>query len=355
MRDDEASQVRDVATRAFDRFDRALFSTRNREVVVAVDSDGQIVGGVVLHATSPGSLDRLGIVHFIFADPDARIPGIGTLLRDAADARFDELGCAETSARIDVTNSASQALHHAGGYRPVTVSEQLRRWGWRLPVRWWQAGTGFDPGMQLWLRPASQDRTAPPLWRTLAVTAVLNVLVLAIVAWRAPRTDGFSASAAAGTLVATIAVLLGLREAAIRLAANRQGLRLGHVPWTNGLGLAGALATAFGVWFPLTGSSTSQRPGWRHDRDAVGLGRAHLAGALVIAALAWTAVLIEPTINWLAWPEVQRAAAMLALFDLTFGFSPMIGTAARHVRRWSTPAWATIAVIGIGPLLYTLT
>lgn len=352
-RQDEHGEVRAVAGRAFDLFDRLLYSTRGREVLVAVDGEDRVVGGVVLHATAAGSSGRLGIVHFIFADPEVRIPGIGTKLRDAADARFDELGCTETSARIDVTNSASQALHRAGGYRPATVGQQLQRWGWRLPMRWWQAGTGFDPGMQLWLRPAPEDRARRPVWGALAVTAMLNLLLVAIVAARAPRADA-GVWTVAGTLVATVVLLLGAREGAIRAAARRQGLQLGHVPWTGGIVLAGTLAAVVGVWFPLTGSSTSQRPGWRHDRDVAALGRAHLAGALVVAAVAWTVVLVEPPASWLAWGEVRRAVVMLALFDLVLGFSPLIGTAARHVRAWSGTAWAALALLGLGPLLATL-
>jgi L-amino acid N-acyltransferase YncA len=353
IRDDEDAQIRAVAGRAFDPFDRLLFSTRGRETLVAVDADERIVGGVVLHAAPSRTLGPLGVVHFIFADPDRHLPGIGTRLRDAADTRFDELGCTETSARIDVTNSASQALHRAGGYRPATVAQQARRWGWRLPLRWWQAGTGFDPGMQLWLRPAPTDRPEPRTGRALTVTAAFNLLLLLVVAWRAPRADA-DLLTLLGTLVATVAVFLGLREAAIRLAARAQGLRLRHVAWTNGIVLASSLAAAVGVWFPLTGSSTSQRPGWRHDQEAAALGRVHLAGALVVAAVAWAVVLIEPPAGWLAWGEVRRAAVMLALFDVALGFPPMIGTAARHIRTWSAPAYGAVALLGIGPLAATL-
>jgi hypothetical protein len=108
------------------------------------------------------------------------------------------------------------------------------------------------------------------------------------------------------------------------------------------------------VWFPLTGSSTPQRPGWRHDLEVASLGRSHLVGALVLALLAWTTMLVDPSVEWLAWAEVRRAATTLALFDLVLGFSPMIGTAARHVRRWSPTAWLGIVVLGLAPLLYTL-
>lgn len=350
MRDGEHEQVRAIVDRAFDAFDRLLFSTRGRETLVAVDGDGRIVGGLVLRATASGRLGRLGMVDFVFADPEVRIPGIGTRLRDAADARFEELGCRETAARIDVTNSASQALHRSGGYRPATVSQQLRRWRWPLPLRWWQIGTGFDPGAQLWLRPAAEDRGRRPLWRALTVTAALNLLLLAIVAVRAPRAE-VDLWPVAGALGATVAILLGAREVAIRTVARRQGLRLGHEPWTMGIVLGVVVAAGLGVWFPLTGSSIPQRPGWRHDREITALGQAHLAGALAVAALAWTVALVEPSITWLAWDEVRRAVVTLALFDLVLGFSPLVGTAARHVRAWSATAWGVLVVLGAGPLL----
>lgn len=353
MQADEEPTVHAIAARAFDPFDRLLFSTRGRETLVAVTDDDRPVGGVVLHATGGGRLGPLGVVHFIFADPDVRIPGIGTALRDAADARFAELGCTETSARIDAVNSASQALHRSGGYRPVPVRDQLRRWGWRLPRRWQQAGHGFDPGMQLWLRPAPTETPTPATWTRLAATAAINLVLLLIVAWRAPRGD-VGPGALLATLAGAATLLIGLREATIRIVARRQRLDLAHAPWANGVGLGGLLAAAVGVWLPLTGSSTPDRAGWRYDHEVARLGRAHFAGALTVVGLAWIAVLFTPEVGTIAWGEVRRAAVMLALIDLVAGFSPFIGTAARHVRAWSTTAWLAIALLGIGPFLTTL-
>ena len=356
MREGDEAPLRAVATRAFDVFDRLLYSTRNRDVLVAVDGHGHILGGVVLHVTSPAGdpMGRLGVVHFIFADPEAGVRGVGTALREAADARFAELGCTETSARIDAVNSASQALHRSGGYEPASVREQVRRWGWRLPRRWWQAGHGFDPGMQLWLRPGSASDAGPPaLWTRLGATWLLNFLLLVVVGWRAPRGD-FDWATTVMTATLTVAVLLGAREAAIRVAARLQRLELQHAPWGNGIGLAGVLAVAAGVWLPLTGSSTPQARGWRHDRVVRPLGVSHLSGALAVAGLAVVAVLIEPDIAGLSWPDVQRAAVMLALIDLVVPWSPMIGTTARQVREWSTPAWLVTAVLGVVPLAMTL-
>jgi RimJ/RimL family protein N-acetyltransferase len=353
IRDGEDAQVRAVAGRAFDAFDRLLFSTRGRETLVAADGDDRIVGGVVLHAAPSRTLGPLGVVHFIFADPDRHLPGIGTRLRDAADARFDELGCTETSARIDVTNSASQALHRAGGYRPATVGPA------GAPLGLAAAGA----------LGAGRHRVRP---RHAAVASPRPNGPSRAAHGPGARRDGCTQPAAApGRRVASTPYrrrspdrdghpcrdrcrVLGSREAAIRLSARAGGLRLGHVPWTNGLGLAGALAATFGVWFPLTGSSTSQRPGWRHDSDAAMLGRAHLAGALVVAALAWTIVLTEPSTGWLAWGEIRRVAVLLALFDLVLGFPPLIGTAARHIRSWSARAYGVVALFGVGPLVVTL-
>ena len=346
-RPDELAGLRDVASRAFDRFDMLLYSTRGREVLVAVDADEQPLGGVVLHATPradrPAPHGRLGVVHFIFVDPDIQVSGIGTALRQAADQRFDALGCTETSARIDATNSASQALHRAGGYQLADAGDQLRRWGWRLPLRWLQAGHGLDPGMQLWLRPATRPDRPHHTGRALAGTWLLNLLLLTVVAWRAPRGEA-GALVTVVSLAGALAVLLGAREAAIRLVARRAGTRLQHAAWPNGIGLAGALAAAVGVWFPLTGSSTPQQPGWRHDRHVPLLGKAHLAGGLVVATLAWATILIDPPATAPVWDEIRRAALMLALVDLVVPYSPMIGNAARHVRRWSTPAWLLLAL-----------
>jgi L-amino acid N-acyltransferase YncA len=357
MEPGDAEPLRRVMRRAFDRFDQLLYTTRNRDVLVAVDQHGTVVGGVVLHATPgpdrPAPGGRLGIVHFVFADPDASLTGIGTALREAADRRFDELGCTETSARIDAVNSASQALHRAGGYRLASFGDQVRRWGWRLPRRWLAAGHGFDPGMQLWLRPAPGDPRRAARSTRFAATWALNLGLLAIVAWRAPRAD-----AAPTTVLLTLAlgalVVLGLREATIRTVAAMRGLDLEHAPWPNAIGLGAALAAAVGVWLPLTGSSTPQTPGWRHDIAVPHLGITHLAGGLAVAAIAWTTVLVEPTVTWLAWPELRRIAITLALVDLVVPISPMIGTTARHVQTWSTTAWAALAALGTSPLLVTM-
>lgn len=346
---DEAA-LRSVAARAFDPFDMLLYSTRDRDVLVAVDEDDRPVGGVVLDATpaadEPAPDGRVGVVHFVFVDPDVDARGIGTALRDAADARFAELGCTEVAARIDATNSASQALHRAGGYRPATFGDQLRRWGWRLPLRWKQVGHGFDPGMQLWLRQAPEGGAPARPGRALASTLVLNMLVLALVAWRAPRGDARPVATLL-TLLATTTVLLGAREAAVRAVARSAGTRLHHHPWHNGLGLAGVLALAVGVWFPLTGSSTPQAPGWRSHEHERMLGRAHLAGGLAVLAAAWATVALSAASFDPVWAEVRRAALTLALVDLVVPVSPMIGNAAHHVLRWSRAAWAGLAALAV--------
>lgn len=354
----DAAPLRQVVNRAFPRFDRMLFSTHNCDVFVAVDADERVVGGVVVDVTPRPDRDapqgRVGTVTFICADPAAHLPGIGSALRDAASQHFAQLGCRETFARIDAVNAASQNLHRRGGYELLPVRAQVRRWGWRLPLRWRAAGHGFDPGMQLWVRDdAAPQVTPPPLWTRFLVTLMLNVLLLALVAWRDPR-------AAADPLTLTLALsliatlLLGVREAAIWLVAATQRQQLTHAPWPNGLGLAGLLALGFGVWLPLTGSATPTTPGWRHEHAIPALGRAHLAGGLAVAALTWSVLLITPDPAWVWWPELRRAVVMLALIDLVVPVSPMLGNAARHVYAWSTLAWMLLAILGVGPLLVTL-
>jgi hypothetical protein len=208
--------------------------------------------------------------------------------------------------------------------------------------------------MQLWVRDERAPRVAKPsLWSRLIVTLILNVLLLALVAWRDPRTTAdLLTLMLALPLIATL--LLGVREAAIWLVAAIQRQQFTHAPWPNGLGLAGLLALGLGVWFPLTGSTTPATPGWRHERAIPALGGAHLAGGLAVAALTWSVLLITPDPTWVWWPELRRAAVMLALIDLVVPVSPMLGNAARHVYAWSPLTWALLAALGVGPLLVTL-
>lgn len=350
---EDLPQVRAIVARAFDPFDRLLFRVKSHHRLLVAESQGVVVGGTVLHVATHADGGVQGVIDWVFADPAAEVRGVGSALRDAALTWFAGQGVTEATARIDAVNSASAQLHRSGGYRRLGAAAQLRRWGLLGMLRRWRVGgSGFDPGMQLWVHPAGdEEEVSGRWWRRFGATLAINALVLTVVALRSPRAEGVLA--AAGAIVVLLGILL-LREVLIRSVARGQGLGLGHAPWPNGLGIAVPLAAAFGVWFPMTGSATPERPGWRVEELRAAIGRAHLGGALVVAAAAWVAVLVEPAAAAAWWPALRRGLVMLALIDLAVPVAPMIGTAARHVAAWSRAAGVALCVLGLGPFVLTL-
>jgi RimJ/RimL family protein N-acetyltransferase len=327
-----------LVARAFDRFEQQLFSTTGHSLV-AVDDHGRLLGGTVLRTIDVRGL-RVGVVDWVFADPAAGVGGVGSALRDAAHDWFQEQRCHEQVARIEPVNTASQELHRRGGYVPLPFRSQVRRWGWRLPQLWLRAHAGFDPGLRLWVRTAPLD--TPSVRSRWAGTVLLNTLLLVLVAWRAPReiTLGLTGIAWTGAIVV---LLLGVREASLRLVARAHGLTLGHVPWVSGTGVGLALALLAGVWFPLTGSSVPNPAPWRYARARPALARAHLVAGVVVLAVGWSAALIPAAPAWLPLADIQRAATMLALIELVVPASPFLGRSARIVRDHSPRAWLSLA------------
>lgn len=353
---DETARFRAVARRSFGLLDSMLFSVDGERTLAAFDDDGEVVGGIVLRTFTSGDR-RIGVVDWVFADPQRAPRGTGGVLRDAGLAWFDEVGCDEAFASIEPMNTASEALHRAGGFVPLPLRAQVARWGWRTPlvqVRSHLAPQGTNE--RPWVRPAEAD---PRWWRPRAwwtATLPLNVVLLGIVTVRSPLALGVDLS---GLLwvVAIGLLLVGAREGLVRLVARALGQRrpLLHVPWSNGVPVAGLFALAFGVWVPLTGSSLPAPGGtWRLDREARWMLPAHLAGGLSIAAVAWTLLLLAPSGGVVPWSDVARAAMMLAFLDLVVPADHFVGTTSRLAWKRSPLVWVVVAAIGAGPTLLAL-
>ncbi|TVR25157.1 MAG: hypothetical protein EA387_04530 [Nitriliruptor sp.] len=350
---EETGRFRAVARRSFGLMDSVGFSTEGDRVLAAVDGDGEVVGGTVLRTfTTAGR--TIGVIDWVFADPEKAPRGTGGALRDAALAWFDAVGADELFASIEPLNTASEALHRAGGFAPLPWRAQARRWGWRLPeVQLRSHLTPYGTNERPWVRPAESDQRwwRPRTWWT--ATLPLNVALLVIVSIRAPLTLTIDLS---GLLwIAGVgAALLGVREGLVRLVARALGQRqpLLHVPWTNGVPVSGLFAVALGIWVPLTGSSVPAAGGtWRLDRETRWMLPAQLVGGLAVAAVAWTLLLLGPSTGVVPWSDVARAATMLAFLDLVVPADHFVGTTSRLAWRHSPVTWALVAAIGAGPAI----
>lgn len=350
----EAPAFRAVARRSFGALDSVLFSVAEDGTFAAVDAEGALVGGSVLRTFEMGGR-TIGVVDWVFADPGRAPRGTGGALRDAGLDWFAERGVDEVYASIEPMNTASEALHHGGGFVPLPLRAQAARWGWRLLEVHLRSHALYGANERPWVRPAEAEEGwwRPRTWWT--ATVPLNVVVLLIVSARSPLT--LTADLGGLLWIAAAAVgLLGVREGLLRVVARAFGQRrLLHVPWTNGLPLSALFAVAFGVWVPLTGSSVPARGGrWRLDRETRWMLPAHLVGGLTVAAVAWALFLVAPSGGAVPWSDLARAAMMLAFLDLVVPADHFVGTTARLTWNHSPITWALVAAVGAGPTLVAL-
>ena len=154
----EIGAFRRVARRSFGLLDSALFTARGDCSLVAVLDGGEVVGGTVLRTFETGGR-TVGVVDWVFADPQRAPRGVGTTLRDHALDWFDEQSVDEIWAAIEPMNTASEALHRGAGFVPVPVHVQLARWGWHLPEILARTHVLIGTNLRVWLRRAKPDPT----------------------------------------------------------------------------------------------------------------------------------------------------------------------------------------------------
>ena len=114
----------EVATPTWDAFDAGRLPDLR---LVAVDSDGGIVGWVAASAVSSRPAYRGVIEHSVYIDRSARGRGIGRVLLDAFIASADGAGIWTIQSSIFPDNAASLRVHESAGFRVVGRRERIAR------------------------------------------------------------------------------------------------------------------------------------------------------------------------------------------------------------------------------------
>ena len=216
----------------------------------------------------------------------------------------------------------------------------------------------FDPGHVLWLKDHGHEGVSEARQR-IAVWGLNGLCALLALALGGGLLIGEPAGLPSGTetlrLLVAVALVLGLREAAMRLAAGARGLPVTFRGWDSGLGITAAIALLFGSLFPLPGSVYPRDPDWRYPDALSVLGVAALAGAGAVAATVagalWVGASAPDTAAAACAGSVLLVGKPLLLFDTVLPFPPFQAFAARRIYEFNRAAWIGAAAVGLALLL----
>jgi L-amino acid N-acyltransferase YncA len=347
----KARELATVMRRSFGGLAGMMF-TAGKAAFVA-ELGGRIVGGVTLGAFRIDAARRGGVVKWLFTLPEARGHGVASALVDHALGWFDEQGVTDAIACVEALNAGSSNRFARRGFAPLGFLEQVRRFGWRLPLVWWHANHVVDVGHVLWARDANEAaassaadveeraRGLAGLAATLAWHAAFAAILLA-------RHGAGLDTAAIATFALAVGAVVAVRTGAQALVGGAAGLRLRYLPWETGLLLAGAIALVFGGPFVAAGSLVPRARVWSPRALAPTLARMAFAGAAAVALLglaAWWGVAAGVAPD-LAEPVLLYARMML-LVDVLLPFFPMTAFAGRRMLEASPVGWGVLAAVTV--------
>lgn len=365
MRPDDRDAIAALAVRAFPPTQAPLVAAGEAGGVVAL-VDG-VLAAASLHRVFrlPGGA-RVGMVAWLMTDPDRRGLGLAARLVARSVERLREEGCAWVVTDVEGYNTASANIFHGIGFRRLGVGEQLRLWGPAgLAWLWLRARLVLDPGHFLWvadgLRPpstlhpsASEGGWSAAIGARLG--AILSNGVLAILSVAVggglflSGEVGIPGAATALAILAGVAILLLVREAAMRVGAGR-GPRLVFRAWQGGWGIALGILAGFGSVLPLPGNLYPAGDGWRTRDHVPRLGRAAVASALAIAGLVLAAAFLRgvdaPRFVHDAAHAIVFVGKPLLVFDTVIAIAPFDGFNARRLRDWHKPTWLALAAMAV--------
>ncbi len=351
MEPNERKPVMAIMRRSFPVF-MQLFLSLSKDTLVA-ESDGKILGGIVLKTFDLPKGSQGGVVEWIFTGPNARGLGAGQALIEAGLAWLEEAGCRQIFAIVEGFNTSSSKLFATRGFSILPFREQVRRFGLFGLFKVWFASFHIpDVGHFLWGKPetALADRPAPQfLW-----TIILNCLAAALVVWHAWDFGMPDLTALWGLPLSTL-ILIVLRSIAMTFTARRQGLNLRFRIWESGFNLSLPLALIFGFFFPVPGSLYPKKPVWRYRDHLPEYGKVGLAGALPTLFLAWVLFFLRQSTTMPAWASTLLSfsftgAAFLIIFDILLIFFPFVSFNGRRIWDWNKFIWIICAAAAI-PLI----
>jgi ribosomal protein S18 acetylase RimI-like enzyme len=353
MQPEDEPAVMRLAGRSFPPTQAAFVRAAQEGLVI--DGDAGLAAAVILRVLALPGGRRIGFVVWVMTDPEHRGQGHAARLVERGVARLAALGCDRILTEIEGHNTASQSVFRKLGFNTLGVGRQIAMLG--LPgALWFRLRSGYtaDTGHFLWMQHAPPPTSSEMVQRLGAWALNGFFALLALALGGGLLTAGvpqLPSAAQAGLLLAAVALVLGLREAAMRVAASARGLPVVFRAWDSGMGISAAIAILVGQLFPLPGSVYPGEPGWRHAEKRPVLGVVALAGvaavALAVGAALWAAAAHPGTLAGAFSGSILFVGKPLLLFDTVMAFAPFQAFNARRIYECHRGLWAAAAALGL--------
>lgn len=354
----EKKEFNSVMRRCFGWFAALFFD--HGDMAYVYEHEGVIRGGIAISAFPIDSIQRGGVVKWVFTAPEARGHGAASQLIDRAMAWFAEQDCTHVFACVEGYNTGSSNRFAGLGFRIFSFPEQLRSFGLRLPVVWLKTFHVVDIGHFLWTHvqgesasgavpeaetasaKATEVATRGTQLGAFASTVILHTVFMYLLLLRrgtaaAPGVEHLWAILA---IPAALGVLFGLRFGAMWLTAAAMKLRLRYRAWETGLLIAAVVPVLFGGLFFAPGGLYPDRVTYRYSDLLPKLGPVALAGTALTLALGWALWAAQGT---LAGDLLLNYIRVFLIFDVLLPFFPMASFNGRRVLDWNRYLWALLA------------
>ena len=348
MESGEEDAVRSLMERSFSAVARWFFVFTPH--VLVAELDGELVGAAVLRLITLPDGKKAGFFYRLFTPPEHRNLGIGGMLSDRVLEYFKEQRCDDVVMSIETFNSSSfRFFSTRPDYSLFSPGQQLRRFGWKLPLFWVQLAHHMKYACFLWISPRSEGKDSPVMqwWGSLLANSLLAMLAFLWLNWFVDVPMAHALPVAAGC-----AMTLVCRHAAMKAAGNRLGLATRFRAWEGTFCMGVMVALLAGRFFPSLGSiyPASTDFSFKKLKAAyASIGTAGAFGQLAPVAVAWLLVTVRADlgvatalVGGLLW-----AGKHLLLFDVAAAFFPFSSTNGWLMRRARPRLWAVLAAISV--------
>ena len=333
IKENEKDEALALMAKCFPPSYSSIFFLNPEHTFVAID-DGKIIGGMNIDLYQ--AKVKVGYMGWLYVDEKYRGSGIGQSLLDKAIAYLDDeadiiCGCIEGDNPSSFKNLANRP-----GFSIMSLSKQIKVFGFKIFKVWKQASRFFDMGYFMWHKESKREECQQSLSPSIAKqtlnflsTVLFNTLFfsLALLLW-----NKFTIS-----YLAVPIFVLTIRTAIQAIVMKTNNTVPIYLAWDTSW-LSSILSILLPFYFPTPGGVYPKGKEWSLKEKEAILGRAGLAAVgsemLILLAFYKNSAVISFTL-------------LLLISDSLLSFYPFCGFCASRIKRFLKNKYKVLATFSI--------